>query len=210
MVTIDTLTVADEPQAWRDAGFTVAGDTCQVGGVRIRLVGRAAGTGILGWSLRDVPDSCRDLDGVPTSVSTVPLPAPAPEHPIGALVIDHVVLMTPRLAGTTAALEAIGLEVRRLRPFELAGTAMQQVFFRLGEVVLEVVGEPAATGDGPATFWGLAHTVADLDAAAAMLGDACGRVKDAVQPGRRIATVRHRELDLSVATALMSRRAWKR
>lgn len=206
MVTIDTLTVADEPQAWHDAGFTVADDTCQVGSVRIRLVGRAGGKGLLGWSLRDVPAGLRDLDGVPASVSTEPLPAPGPEHPIGALVIDHLVLMTPHLARTTAVLEATGLEVRRVRPFELAGTAMQQVFFRLGEVVLEVVGEPGATGDGPATFWGLTYTVADLDAAAEMLGDACSRVKDAVQPGRRIATVRHRELDLSVATALMSPR----
>ena len=206
MVTIDTLTVADEPQAWHRAGFTVADGTCQVGGVRIRLVGRAGGKGLLGWSLRDVPAGLRDLDGVPTSVSTEPPPAPGPEHPIGALVIDHLVLTTPHLARTTAALEATGLEVRRVRPFQLAGTAMQQVFFRLGEVVLEVVGEPGATGDGPATVWGLTYTVADLDAAAEMLGDACSPVKDAVQPGRRIATVRHRELDLSVATALMSPR----
>jgi hypothetical protein len=32
-------------------------------------------------------------------------------------------------------------------------------------------------------------TVADLDALAARLGDHLGRIKDAVQPGRRIATL---------------------
>ena len=31
-----------------------------------------------------------------------------------------------------------------------------------------------------------------------------GKVKDAVQPGRRITTLRHKELDMSVATAFMS------
>lgn len=208
MATIESLTIADEAEAWRAAGFTVVDDACQVGSVRVRLVGRAAGRGILGWSLREVPEDLRDLDGVPTSSSTDPLPAPGPAHPIGATSIDHLVLTTPHLARTTAALEAIGLDVRRVRPFELAGKPMQQVFFRLGEVVLEVVGEPGATGEGPACFWGITFTVADLDAAAGLLGDACGRVKDAVQPGRRIATVRHRDLDLSVATALMSPTPW--
>jgi len=36
------------------------------------------------------------------------------------------------------------------------------------------------------------------------LTDALGRIKDAVQPGRRIATLRHRGLELSVATAFIS------
>ena len=54
MVTIDELLVADLPQAWRDAGFTVDGDgVCRVGSVRIRLLGEEADLGIVGWSLRD-------------------------------------------------------------------------------------------------------------------------------------------------------------
>jgi hypothetical protein len=46
--------------------------------------------------------------------------------------------------------------------------------------------------------------VADIDAAAALLGEHTGRVKDAVQRGRRITTLRHRDLGISVSTALMS------
>ena len=34
-------------------------------------------------------------------------------------------------------------------------------------------------------------------------GEHLGRIKDAVQPGRRIATLRHRDLGLSVAIAFM-------
>ncbi len=81
---------------------------------------------------------------------------------------------------------------------------MRQVFFRLGEVILEVIGAPDKSGEGDAGFFGLAHTVADLDAVAKLLGPALGNVKDAVQPGRRIATLRHRDVGMSVATAFMS------
>jgi hypothetical protein len=54
-------------------------------------------------------------------------------------------------------------------------------------------------------FWGLTLVVDDLDAAAARLGDRVGPVKDAVQKGRRIATLR-REAGLGVPVALMSPR----
>lgn len=43
-----------------------------------------------------------------------------------------------------------------------------------------------------------------IDATADLLGEHVGRVKDAVQPGRRIATLRHRELGMSVNTAVIS------
>jgi hypothetical protein len=82
---------------------------------------------------------------------------------------------------------------------------MRQAFIRSGEVILEVVGPvEASDDDGPAGFFGLAHTVADLDRTSQLLGAALGRVKDAVQPGRRIATLRHRDVGMSVATAFMS------
>lgn len=203
MITIDELQVADTPQAWEAAGFTVIDHTIQVGTVRIRLVGPDGGTGIVAWSLRGVPDDVTEVDGLATSAS-VEAPAEPGEHPLGATQVDHVVLMSPDLARTTAAIEALGAEARRVRDFEIAGTPMRQVFFRLGEVIVELVGDPASAGEGPATFWGITFTVADIDAAAALLGEQTGRVKDAVQRGRRITTLRHRDLGISVSTALMS------
>jgi hypothetical protein len=71
-------------------------------------------------------------------------------------------------------------------------------------VIIELVGPAEATDDGPARFFGIACTVRDLDACAALLGDALGQIKDAVQPGRRIATLRHKDLGLRVAIAFMS------
>jgi hypothetical protein len=44
----------------------------------------------------------------------------------------------------------------------------------------------------------------DLDATAAHLGDVTSAPKDAVQKGRRISTLRTRDLDISVPVAFMS------
>jgi hypothetical protein len=119
------------------------------------------------------------------------------------------VVATPDLERTTKVLESLGVLARRTRDSGTYGATMRQRFFRLGEVILEVIGmaeptPPEQGGDRPAVFYGLAHTVADLDATKALLGDALGNPKDAVQPGRRIATLRHKQLDMSVATAFMS------
>ncbi len=205
-VTIDEILVGDPPEAWAAAGFSVDEDgTCRIGSVRVRLMGRDDGKRILGWSLRDAPEArLADgrLDGLPTTTSTA-MPADPAEHPNGATHIDHVVLLSPDLGRTTAALETIGLSQRGERETDSYGAPMRQVFFRMGEVILELVGgtEP---GEGDPGFFGLAITVGDLDAAAALLGDHLGAAKDAVQDGRRIATLRHRDLGMSVATALMS------
>ncbi|HSV41105.1 MAG TPA: hypothetical protein VLI04_20255 [Nocardioidaceae bacterium] len=201
-VTIDELVIADEPSAWQAAGFTVEDGICRIGTVRVRLVGSGPVRGIVSWSLREVaPDV--SVDGIPTTSSDRPPSEPA-QHPLGVTHIDHVVLSTPDLVRTEAAFDAIGVKARRHRDTQLAGAPLRQVFFRMGEVIIEVIGSPDASGEGPASFWGLTHAVVDLDAAAALLGAHAGRVKDAVQPGRRITTLRHRDLGISVPTALIS------
>jgi hypothetical protein len=206
-VTIDEILVGDPPAAWEAAGFSVDADgTCRIGTVRVRLVGRDGGKRILGWSLRGAPAARLadgSLDGLPTSASDA-APTDPETHPNGATYLDHVVLLTPDLARTTAALGAIGLEPRGERDTDSYGAPMRQVFFRLGEVILELIGQPGAAGAGEPGFFGLAITVDDLDAVAETLGDHLGGIKDAVQDGRRIATLRHRDLGMSVATALMT------
>jgi hypothetical protein len=59
-------------------------------------------------------------------------------------------------------------------------------FRRIGPAILELVEAPGQ----PLGFWGLVVTVNDLDALADRLGEHLGPIKPAVQPGRRIATVR--------------------
>lgn len=200
--TIDEILVADPATAWTAAGFGVDADgVCRVGSVRVRLVGRDRGTGIIGWSLREFDGT--DVDGIPTAPSRTDPPAPG-EHPNGVVDIDHIVMMSPDLTRTVAALDSAGVQPRRERDTELGGRPVRQIFYRLGAVVLEVIGSPETRSEGPATLWGITYTVADIDNTATFLGELTSRVKDAVQPGRRITTLRHQRLGMSVPSAFIS------
>jgi hypothetical protein len=148
-----------------------------------------APAGITSWSLAGRGHG--DIDGLATRwVRETPGAHEPGTHRNGALRLDHVVVTTPDLERTEAALEAAGIRCRRVRDAQTAGSPVRQAFFRIGEVILEVVGPPQPSGDAPAAFWGLVAVVDDLDAVAASLGEAIGSVRDAVQPGRRIATIR--------------------
>jgi hypothetical protein len=207
-VGIEELEIADPADAWRQAGFSVDSDAvCRVGGVRIRLVGRARGAGIVGWSLRGLPSngSVGDLDGIPTTTSSALAAAPA-AHANGVTAIDHIVLLSPDLGRTVESLVSIGVHPRRERDAELGGRPVRQIFFRLGEVIVEVVGSPETVSEGPSTLWGITYVAADIDATASFFGDRTTPVKEAVQPGRRITTLRHHELGISVRSAIISAR----
>lgn len=208
-VTIDELVVADEPAAWEAVGFELDGETVVLGDLRIRAAGADAGKGLVGWSLREAGST--ELDGLPTKSSDRPPPGLVPAHPNGVDGLDHVVAITPALERTIAALEAAGLDLRRVREEPTPAGAPRQAFFRLGSAILEVVQEPADIAerngpDRPAFFWGLAFVATDLDATVARLGEEqVSEVRAAIQPGRRIATLR-RAAGLSLPVALMTPR----
>ena len=202
--TIDTITVADDADPWRALGFDVGDDgVCAIGTIGVQLAGPEAGCGIVGWSVRGLEQT--ELDGLPTEPSDAPPHEPAPPHPNGVDRIDHVVAFTPDRARTAAALEAAGLDLRRLRDQPTPAGGGYQAFFRLGEAILEVVEQPPDSGDldRPARFWGLALRTQSMDRSAAAMGDRLGEPRDAVQPGRQIATVR-RSAGLAPAIALMT------
>ncbi|MEA2282735.1 MAG: hypothetical protein QOK21_3342 [Solirubrobacteraceae bacterium] len=189
------VVVGDEPGRWAALGFTVDAGAIAVGGVRIVPAGGPPGLRELRLSgLRaERPDGLA-LTSAPQAESA------AAAHPIGAAAVDHIVALTDDAARTSAALEAAGLPLRRVRrPPESDAV---QAFHLAGTLIVEVV-ETA----GPAPrLWGLVLVVADLDAAAALLGDRLAASKDAVQRGRRIATVR-RTAGLSLPLALMTPRS---
>jgi hypothetical protein len=204
--TLDELTVADSPEAWSALGFELDGDTCVVGDVRIRLAGSDAGRGLTGWSLRGVERT--ELDGLATTCSDRPPPDERPAHPNGVTGLDHVVVISPALDRTVAVLQEAGLDLRRIREEPTPAGAPRQAFLRLGPTILEVIQEPVeaterAGGERPAFFWGLAFVAPDLEATVAGLGDHVSEVRPAVQPGRRIATVR-RSAGLAVPIALIT------
>jgi hypothetical protein len=184
MAELAALLIGDPPGVWEDLGFVVDDGAVHVSGVRHQLGGEAKG--VRDWSLRDLDDPTRrDIDGFAFGLPSGPA-EPTPAHPNGVVALDHVVLLTPNLGRTIESLEDAGIELRRVRE---AGQGRQQAFFKLGAVVLEVVGPKAPSGDGAPRFYGLAWTVADPDATAGFFGDRLKPFKDAVQPGRRIATL---------------------
>jgi hypothetical protein len=204
--TLDQLTVADPAEAWRACGFELAGDTCVVGKTRIRLAPSEGAKGIAAWSLRELETT--EFDGLATTRSDRPLPGEPVLHPNGVTALDHVVAISSDLDRTVAALRGAGLDLRRIREEPTPAGAPRQAFFRLGEPILEVVQAPAEAiertgGDRPAFFWGLAFVAAEIEATVASLGDRVSEIRDAVQPGRRIATLR-RSAGLSLPVALIT------
>jgi hypothetical protein len=188
---IDELEIADEPAAWNAAGFDVADGLCIVARVRLRLVGKGPRRGIVGWTLGEAASA-----------------EAAGPHPNGAVRVDHVVMLSPDLDRTVAELESQGFDLRRRRERPTPGGSTRQAFFRAGEPILEVVQAPEGTSvgrdpGGPARLWGLAFVVEDMERTAQALGELLGRPRDAVQPGRRIATLRP-EAGLGPAIAFMT------
>lgn len=197
----------DDPSAWAAAGFTVTDHDDGTGSVRIgrtdvELTG--SGDGFEGWA----------LDGVDGPVDGLGTVSPwagddrddAATHPNGVAGLDHVVLLTGDTARTVAELEAAGLQVRGTRETRAGGAPAVQVFFWAGDVILELVGPAAGGGtdDGPATVMGLALAVDDLAATVSFLGPLLGSPRDAVQPGRQVATLRHKDVGMQLPILLMS------
>lgn len=168
--------MGDDRQAWSGIGFAVADGAVVLDGVRIELVG--GGGGILGWTLGS---------GERT---------PSPAHPNGAFALDHVVMVAPDFDAAREDLVAQGLDLRRERD-DLGDTRM--AFFRLPPTVLELV----AGGEGERSLWGLVASVPSVDDPHPSLAAHLGTPRDAVQSGRRIATLRA-SAGLSTAVAFIS------
>ena len=206
---VEWLIVAGEADTWRSLGLTVTDQgLIPLVGTSILVVdpdpaaslngiGRA---GIVGWALSGA-EVTSDIDGLPTDVVESMGPVYA-EHRLGATGLDHVVVSTYDLERTSAAIaSATGCELKRIREL---GT-MRQGFHRIGRggLIVELVERPDLP-EGPAEFWGVVLIVDDLDAACDLIGpDRISPPKDAVQPGRRIATIRS-DVGLGLPVALMT------
>jgi len=202
---VEWLTVAGDADVWRSLGLVVSDDgLIPLMGTCVRVV-RPVGTGVglVSWALSGV-DAGLDggvIDGLSTAV-VEPLGPIFGSHELGASGLDHVVVMTNDLDRTSTAIDAaMGCELKRVRE---VGT-MRQGFHRIGRggLIVEVVERPEID-EGPAAFWGLVLNVDDIDAACDRIGE--GRIsapKDAVQPGRRIATI-DKDVGLGLPVALMT------
>lgn len=214
---VEWLEIAGQAAAWRSIGLMVGDDgMIPLIGTSLRIVepsgssSRIASgsddhqTGIIGWAVSGV-DAAIDGEAIDGGLATHVVDPVGPmfaAHDLGASGLDHVVVMTHDLDRTTGAIAAAtGCELKRVR--EVGN--MRQGFHRIGSggLIVEVVERPEVA-EGPASFWGIVINVEDLDAACGRIGtDLISAPKDAVQPGRRIATVRS-EVGLGLPVALMT------
>ncbi len=205
-VALVNLDIADAPSAWNGIGFSVFSLQVRVGDTTLRL--GKPGTGIVGWSLggTDRVGVIEAREGIATESlgSVQPAAGSACEdalcHPNSAIQVDHVVLATHNLARTQHTLVAAGLTLRRTREVSSSHT---QCFYRLGETILEVVGNPNEAEDVVSSLWGIVCTVSDLHVAAEAAAGKLDDPRPAVQPGRQIAIVK-RSAGLSVRCGFLS------
>jgi hypothetical protein len=183
------LWIADQPVRWEALGFAAVDSAIDLGGVRVSL--GAEGSGITAWTLRGIDPGTTTVDGLLTTIVDSPVEPRSPEHPNGAIAIDHVVVVTPDFQRTADAVGRLGMPLRRVRevPGDGERPAFRQGFRRLGPAIFELV--EVKTGlEGPARFWGLVVVVSDVEVLKGRLGGRLGTIRQAVQPGRRIATLR--------------------
>lgn len=212
MTHVAELWLACSVEPWRRMGFasvdTPRGPVISVAGLNLRFVEVNLESPIVGWTLvTDGQHDVADIDGIatefiPTSFMEDMAPVSSEGHALSVTGIDHVVINTGSLDRTCGVIEQrLGLPLKRVRD---AGHGVRQGFHRAGAIILEVVERPDLEPSTPASLWGLVFNVDDIDAAAAWFGpDAISSPKDAVQSGRRIATVRS-GAGLVVPLALMS------
>lgn len=195
------MIVADDVSRWQALGLVGSTNPdgrwhCLANGVAVTVDPRADVRGIVAWGFDTSVESHPDI-GIAFAVAEPPPPF-ADDRLLG---VDHVVLMTDSLDRTCGAVEQVlGAPLKRVRE---VGGGVRQGFHRLGDVILEVVERPGAT-PGPASCWGLVFTVTDLDALVAPWDeDLVSGPRDAVQPGRRIASLRQ-GAGLATAVAFMT------
>lgn len=191
-----SVIVGGKPTAWAELGFAVDAEGW-IPFANGALEFSGEGRGLRGLRVDGISDLPDTLEGIPLASGAAANPI---DHPNGCFELDHVVIVTPTLERTSDAVAAaLGMERRRMRQT----TTVRQAFHRFDRrgCILELV-ESGRVAE-PELFGVVVNTY-DLDAVVGRLGpDLIGAPKPAVQPGRRIATVRS-AAGLGTAVALMS------
>lgn len=206
MTRVAAITVGGSAAPWHDIGI-VAG---LLGDVRL-IIDESLPVGLHHLGLVGCPTRASHIAGLPVvhiddaPATTPSTPSAGTQFALRIVGVDHVVVLADDVRATCSEIaQQSGAPLKRVKE----GDRGVQGFHRWGSVILEVVERRLVAPSDTATtaaYWGLVVVVDQLDEAATHLGpDVIGAPKPAVQPGRRIATVRS-GAGLGVPLALMSR-----
>ena len=169
-----TLTTLSLPLPWSELGFPEP----------LQLGSTAVVHGDPGWAWKPAPPRFPILACEPVA-----------GHAAGDWALDHVVLLVPDMADALKRLAAVELSPR----LEMEVQGRPTAFFRVG-TVLEVIESPVRR----AVLYGVALVTNEPLEAVALRWRSEGRdvsnPEPAIQPGRRILTVRDTEAGLVVMT----------
>ena len=199
------LVIGDDPDAWRTAGFSVIGNEIVFGKVTVELAGTSGARGVLGWRIDGVASDVAGIRTVPSAGEVVsPAPRSGLDNTNAIFAIDHVVVETGDLDQTVRDFVEVGMSERRRGQITTPHGERGQSFLWAGRVIIEIVGPIEARSDQRVGIWGLALVSANLQTTSHVLAENISEPRDAIQPGRKIATVNHRALDISVPIVVMS------
>jgi len=191
---LTALKCSDE--SWKLAGFAESKRVVSLKDVDILF--ESGSGGLTAWGWEGIPADLETFCGIPTFAYDKT--AFGSKHPNQALSVDHIVLHTNDADYVKSEFAKLNLQPRAQRDDIYPG--ITQIFFRPGQgPVIEVV----VNKDFPKSFlWGTTLVTADIDAAKEALKENASNPKNAVQPGRRILTVRGQNIGIRTNVALMT------
>jgi hypothetical protein len=199
---LTTLTLGDMPEAWRKAGFSVSNDTVVVGDISIRLTGAGGGLRQIGFSGCSMAHPLQ-LPGVETVIA--PTRAQQVLHPNTTTSLAEVVLYAQRLQEFVTGMRRAGVQTHKRRDPQPIGDHSVATFLFPGQKLRLLVFGPNDEASDPSRnpkMWmmghGLGHGSTELTGylplvrehpPPGVVSDCVGPSKEAVQKGRRIATL---------------------
>ena len=200
------VNLSEDAFPWERIGFQIVTEnstqSIHIGKTKMCFEKIDAVEGIASVHVEGIKKNVDSLKFNPTILSTSEIEASF--HPNRIERIDHLVVTTPDSDKTTKELVEAGITLSGVRIFGNSPNQTRQSFFWLGDVILELVGPHQVAEPGNPLFWGLALVSSDIKETVNYLEDLCTPLKDAIQPGRQITTVKTRDLSIGVSIAIMS------
>ena len=194
--------VAGGSAPWRRAGFD-----CSESGFRAGEVAVLLGSGAQSPLLVFEPD-LGTLEGAAGPGDGEDMRSLSAAHPNGVCGVDHVVVRTGDVARGSSLLADSGLELLGSRQADIGEMQVEQRFHRAGPCLIELVGPSGEGGDAGMAVWGVTFVTTRIDSLPALEPPPVASIRDAVQPGRRIATALP-EVGLPTRVAFMDPRTRK-